>query len=79
MMKFLLFDVDMVLRGVGYLWIDRFFSKGVDLYAPLIGKLGYKKVKMLRFFSLHCCRSLLQDDQLKACFFTSSLIQPGRI
>ncbi|XLS81226.1 hypothetical protein HN51_047057 [Arachis hypogaea] len=45
MMEFLLFDVDMVLRGGGYLWIDRFFSKGVDLYAPLIGKLGYKKVK----------------------------------
>ncbi|XP_057718047.1 probable methyltransferase At1g29790 [Arachis stenosperma] len=48
MMEFLLFDVDRVLRGGGYLWIDRFFSKGVDLeklYAPLIGKLGYKKVK----------------------------------
>ncbi|XLT05404.1 hypothetical protein HN51_044153 [Arachis hypogaea] len=48
MMEFLLFDVDRVLRGEGYLWIDRFFSKGVDLeklYAPLIEKLGYKKVK----------------------------------
>ncbi|KAL1290138.1 hypothetical protein HN51_058526 [Arachis hypogaea] len=48
MMKFLLFDVDRVLRGGGYLWIDRFFSKGVDLeklYAPLIEKLGCKKVK----------------------------------
>ncbi|KAL4326565.1 hypothetical protein AHAS_Ahas13G0012800 [Arachis hypogaea] len=48
MMEFLQFDVDRVLRGGGYLWIDRFFSKGVDLeklYAPLIGKLGYKKVK----------------------------------
>ncbi|XP_061341238.1 probable methyltransferase At1g29790 [Gastrolobium bilobum] len=48
MMEFLLFDVDRVLRGGGYLWIDHFFSKGLDLekvYAPLIGKLGYKKVK----------------------------------
>ncbi|QHN83567.1 uncharacterized protein DS421_20g705870 [Arachis hypogaea] len=48
MMEFLLFDVDRVLRSGGYLWIDRLFSKGVDLeklYAPLIGKLGYKKVK----------------------------------
>ncbi|QHO07152.1 S-adenosyl-L-methionine-dependent methyltransferase [Arachis hypogaea] len=48
MMEFLQFDVDRVLRGGGYLWIDRFFSKGVDLeklYAPLIGKLGYKKAE----------------------------------
>ncbi|CAI8617786.1 unnamed protein product [Vicia faba] len=48
MLEFLLFDVDRVLRGGGYLWLDHFFSKGVDLekvYAPLIGKLGYKKVK----------------------------------
>ncbi|CAM8879391.1 hypothetical protein QQ045_006034 [Rhodiola kirilowii] len=47
-MEFLLFDVDRVLRGGGFLWIDHFFSKGADLekvYAPLIGKLGYKKVK----------------------------------
>ncbi|XP_059435893.1 probable methyltransferase At1g29790 [Corylus avellana] len=47
-MEFLLYDVDRVLRAGGYLWLDHFFSKGVDLdklYAPLIGKLGYKKVK----------------------------------
>ncbi|KAL4331388.1 hypothetical protein AHAS_Ahas13G0495100 [Arachis hypogaea] len=54
MMEFLLFDVDRVLRGGGYLWIDRFFSKGVDLeklYAPLIGKLGYKKFDI-------CCKKI---------------------
>ncbi|KAJ7947154.1 S-adenosyl-L-methionine-dependent methyltransferase superfamily protein [Quillaja saponaria] len=48
MMEFLFYDVDRVLRGGGYLWLDHFFSKGVDLdkvYAPLIGKLGYRKVK----------------------------------
>ncbi|KAJ4703792.1 S-adenosyl-L-methionine-dependent methyltransferases superfamily protein [Melia azedarach] len=48
MMEFLFYDVDRVLRGGGYLWLDRFFSKGSDLeqvYGPLIGKLGYKKVK----------------------------------
>lgn len=47
-LEFLLFDVDRVLRAGGYLWLDHFFSKGVDLekvYAPLIGKLGYRKVK----------------------------------
>ena len=47
-MEFMFYDVDRVLRGGGYLWVDRFFSKGFDLekvYAPLIGKLGYKKVK----------------------------------
>ncbi|CAH8355507.1 unnamed protein product [Eruca vesicaria subsp. sativa] len=47
-MEFLLFDLDRVLRGGGYLWLDRFFSKKVDLenvYGPMIGKLGYKKVK----------------------------------
>ncbi|KAL1555891.1 putative methyltransferase [Salvia divinorum] len=47
-MEFLFFDVDRVLRGGGYLLLDRFFSKKSDLdkvYAPLIGKLGYKKVK----------------------------------
>ncbi|KAG2318966.1 hypothetical protein Bca4012_054810 [Brassica carinata] len=47
-MEFFLFDLDRVLRGGGYLWLDRFFSKKVDLenvYAPMIGKLGYKKVK----------------------------------
>lgn len=47
-LEFLLFDVDRVLRGGGYLWLDHFFSKGVDLekvFAPLIGKLGYKRVK----------------------------------
>lgn len=48
MMEFLFYDVDRVLRGGGYLWLDRFFSKALDLenvYGPLIGKLGYKKVK----------------------------------
>ncbi|KAJ9135911.1 hypothetical protein P3X46_033035 [Hevea brasiliensis] len=48
MMEFLFYDVDRVLRGGGYFWLDHFFSKGVDLdkiYRPLIGKLGYKKVK----------------------------------
>lgn len=47
-MEFLLFDADRVLRGGGFLWLDRFFCKGVDLdgvYGPLIGRLGYKKVK----------------------------------
>lgn len=47
-MEFLFFDLDRILRGGGYLWLDRFFSKNVDLenvYAPMIGKLGYKKVK----------------------------------
>ncbi|KAA8519556.1 hypothetical protein F0562_013820 [Nyssa sinensis] len=47
-MEFLFYDVDRVLRSGGYFWLDHFFSKGVDLekvYAPLIGKLGYKKVK----------------------------------
>lgn len=47
-LEFLLFDIDRVLRSGGYLWLDHFFSKGVDLekvYAPLIGKLGYRKVK----------------------------------
>ncbi|XP_073297402.1 probable methyltransferase At1g29790 [Primulina huaijiensis] len=47
-MEFLLFDVDRVLRGGGYLFLDHFFSKRADLekvFTPLIGKLGYKKVK----------------------------------
>ncbi|XP_010275732.1 PREDICTED: uncharacterized protein LOC104610690 isoform X2 [Nelumbo nucifera] len=47
-MEFLFYDVDRVLRGGGYFWLDHFFSKGTDLekvYAPLIRKLGYKKVK----------------------------------
>ncbi|KAL7129743.1 hypothetical protein ABFS83_13G088800 [Erythranthe nasuta] len=47
-MEFLLFDVDRVLRGGGYLLLDHFFSKKLDLekvFTPLIGKLGYKKVK----------------------------------
>ncbi|CAI9087916.1 OLC1v1022116C1 [Oldenlandia corymbosa var. corymbosa] len=47
-MEFLFFDVDRVLRAGGYLWLDHFFSKRLDLvkvYTPLIGKLGYKKVK----------------------------------
>ncbi|PIA30089.1 hypothetical protein AQUCO_05700063v1 [Aquilegia coerulea] len=47
-MEFMFYDVDRVLRSGGYFWLDHFFSKGVDLekiYAPLIGKLGYKKIK----------------------------------
>ncbi|KAE8715039.1 double-stranded DNA-binding family protein [Hibiscus syriacus] len=47
-MEFMFYDVDRVLRGGGYLWVDRFFSKAVDLekvYEPMIGKLGYKRVK----------------------------------
>ncbi|XP_022848565.1 uncharacterized protein LOC111370901 [Olea europaea var. sylvestris] len=47
-MEFLLFDVDRILRGGGYFWLDHFFSKRTDLekvFSPLIGKLGYKKVK----------------------------------
>ncbi|GMH05168.1 hypothetical protein Nepgr_007008 [Nepenthes gracilis] len=42
-MEFLFYDVDRVLRGGGFLWLDHFFSKGVDLekvYKPLIGRLG---------------------------------------
>lgn len=42
-MEFFLFDLDRVIFG----WTG-FFSKKVDLdnvYAPMIGKLGYKKVK----------------------------------
>lgn len=48
MMEFLFYDVDRVLRGGGYFWLDHFFSKRLDLekvYRPLIWKLGYKKVK----------------------------------
>ncbi|PSS28991.1 PAX-interacting protein [Actinidia chinensis var. chinensis] len=47
-MEFLFYDVDRVLRGGGYLWLDRFFCKEVDMdrvYGPVIGKLGYKRVK----------------------------------
>ncbi|KAE8683115.1 60S ribosomal protein L18a-1-like [Hibiscus syriacus] len=47
-MEFMFYDMDRVLRGGGYLWVDRFFSKEVDLekvYEPMIGKLGYKRVK----------------------------------
>ncbi|KAG8385338.1 hypothetical protein BUALT_Bualt03G0032400 [Buddleja alternifolia] len=47
-MEFLFFDVDRVLRGGGYFLLDHFFSKRLDLekvFTPLIGKLGYKKVK----------------------------------
>ncbi|KAL3739579.1 hypothetical protein ACJRO7_020918 [Eucalyptus globulus] len=47
-LEFMLFDIDRVLRGGGYLWLDHFFGKGVSMekvYKPLIGKLGYKKVK----------------------------------
>ncbi|KAL8468416.1 hypothetical protein ACS0TY_031575 [Phlomoides rotata] len=47
-MEFLFFDVDRVLRSGGYFLLDHFFSKRADLenvYTPLIGKLGYKKVK----------------------------------
>ncbi|KAI3456062.1 hypothetical protein Pfo_012725 [Paulownia fortunei] len=47
-MEFLFFDVDRVLRGGGYFLLDHFFSKKIDLenvFTPLIGKLGYKKVK----------------------------------
>ncbi|XP_074272450.1 putative methyltransferase At1g29790 [Silene latifolia] len=48
MLEFLMFDVDRVLRGGGFLWVDHFFSKDGDLekvYKPLINKLGYKIVK----------------------------------
>ncbi|GAB2211086.1 hypothetical protein Droror1_Dr00016377 [Drosera rotundifolia] len=48
MMEFLLGDLDRVLRGGGFLWLDHFFSKGSDLekvYKPLIGRLGYRIVK----------------------------------
>ncbi|XP_059664814.1 probable methyltransferase At1g29790 [Cornus florida] len=47
-MEFLFYDIDRVLRGGGYFWLDHFFSKSADLgkvFTPLIGKLGYKKVK----------------------------------
>lgn len=47
-LDFLLFDVDRVLRGGGFLWVDHFFCKAPDLdkvYKPLFTKLGYKIVK----------------------------------
>ncbi|KAH9627308.1 hypothetical protein KSS87_013553 [Heliosperma pusillum] len=48
MLEFLMFDVDRVLRGGGFLWVDHFFSREGDLekvYKPLINRLGYKIVK----------------------------------
>ncbi|KAL3624819.1 putative methyltransferase At1g29790 [Castilleja foliolosa] len=47
-MEFMFFDVDRVLRGGGYFFLDRFFGKRVDfdrVFAPLIGKMRYKVVK----------------------------------
>ncbi|KAK1320714.1 hypothetical protein QJS10_CPA03g00686 [Acorus calamus] len=47
-LEFLMYDADRLLRGGGFLWIDHFFCKGGDLekvYAPMIGRLGYKKLK----------------------------------
>ncbi|PKA55737.1 hypothetical protein AXF42_Ash012029 [Apostasia shenzhenica] len=46
--EFLLYDADRVLKAGGLLWIDRFFCKAADLqtvYGPLIGRLGYKRIK----------------------------------
>ncbi|KAG9448825.1 hypothetical protein H6P81_008790 [Aristolochia fimbriata] len=47
-LEFLLYDVDRVLRGGGFLWLDHFFCKPADLekvYGPMFGKLGYKILK----------------------------------
>lgn len=47
-LEFLVFDVDRVLKPGGLLWIDHFFCKSTDLgnvYAPLIARLGYKRIK----------------------------------
>ncbi|XP_038977834.1 uncharacterized protein LOC120108318 [Phoenix dactylifera] len=47
-LEFLLYDADRVLRAGGFLWVDHFFCKGSDLdavYAPMIGRLGYKIIK----------------------------------
>ncbi|KAL9236890.1 hypothetical protein vseg_011504 [Gypsophila vaccaria] len=48
MLEFLLYDVDRVLRGGGFLWVDHFFSKKDDferVYKPLFFGLRYKIVK----------------------------------
>ncbi|GFQ07571.1 hypothetical protein PHJA_002901200 [Phtheirospermum japonicum] len=47
-MEFKFFDVDRVLRGGGYFFLDRFSGKRVDferVFEPLIGKMKYKVVK----------------------------------
>ncbi|XP_073111607.1 LOW QUALITY PROTEIN: probable methyltransferase At1g29790 [Elaeis guineensis] len=47
-LEFLLYDAERVLRAGGFLWVDHFFCKGSDLdavYAPMIGRLGYKIIK----------------------------------
>ncbi|KAK8915885.1 hypothetical protein KSP39_PZI022627 [Platanthera zijinensis] len=47
-LEFLVFDADRVLKPGGLLWIDHFFCKTADLgnvYAPLIARLGYKRIK----------------------------------
>ncbi|KAL5998671.1 putative methyltransferase At1g29790 [Asimina triloba] len=47
-LEFLLYDLDRVLRGGGFLWLDHFSCKAGDLekvYGPLIGRLGYKRLR----------------------------------
>lgn len=70
-LEFLLFDVDRVLRSGGYLWLDHFFSKEADLgkvYAPLIGKLGYRKVKW--------ATAIKTDSKIGEVYLTALLQKP---
>ncbi|KAJ7521873.1 hypothetical protein O6H91_19G072400 [Diphasiastrum complanatum] len=47
-LEFTFYDIDRILRPGGLLWIDRFFCKSPQLnstYAPMIERLGYKKLR----------------------------------
>ena len=47
-LEFLMYDVDRVLRGGGFLWIDHFFCRKSDLegsFSPVFKKLSYRILK----------------------------------
>ncbi|KAJ7568294.1 hypothetical protein O6H91_01G026400 [Diphasiastrum complanatum] len=46
-LEFILMDINRVLRPGGILWLDHFFClrPQLDIYVPMIKRLGYKKLK----------------------------------
>ncbi|CAI0454519.1 unnamed protein product [Linum tenue] len=72
LLRFVLFDLDRVLRPRGLLWVDRFFCKKEDMkmYLDEFGRLGYRKLLW---------RVVPKTDKLgDELFFSAVLEKPTR-